>query len=543
MDPGQDAIALTGSGSEAVNTLARLRREMATLLARPRSEFGEIDPQLDVSRTLDVVREARRRMEQLNQPSGDSRTQTRLRAPQSAGPTRFGPRPEPSHHRLSAARWQSQPLSRSDFNSADASTTLGRRVAARTASGQSSSTNASQTLRDNPAETANEILARAMRYLAEHDEQMNAMVQRARSASVPPAASGSGADASQSGDQPRGEDNGEAERSSRMLSPLFLNISPSPQTAPQTDPLDAPAPLRSSQTSQSVPTQTRPPNVRLSQAPPPEEIAQPIGGSSSWMFGEERALPDLDDDDPFSWLLPSRSRDEFLGLGGPVRTREPYRFADAFIAPEERRRRDRAGQSMAYPQTTLSSRSDADIGQQRASRRPRRGWARLDPDGDEIPTDEEEEYERHRAQLRARALQLTSGQASRRFDVAPLFPEPPPHQRRPLFMPTTQSVWQFSNDEDIQVRINPALPSSDSLSDWERPITPREDDNESLAPTEIIPRGPPSPELIGSSIPFSPSPLPLPLIDLSPLKHTRHRKLSSANRRIKVSSAACLAGR
>ncbi|KAF8912924.1 hypothetical protein CPB84DRAFT_1759882 [Gymnopilus junonius] len=45
---------------------------------------------------------------------------------------------------------------------------------------------------------------------------------------------------------------------------------------------------------------------------------------------------------------------------------------------------------------------------------PRRGWARLDPDGNEIPENEEEELERSRTQYRLRALQQTrqSGRAS-----------------------------------------------------------------------------------------------------------------------------------
>jgi len=239
----------------------------------------------------------------------------------------------------------------------------------------------------------------------------------------------------------------------------------------------------------------------------------------------------LDDDyDPFSWLVPPHQRDEPRGEArrSTTRTRQPARertapnLYDTWAVYDERRRRERGAQS----NTTLPGAPRADNPPSNSSsyRRRRRGWARLDQDGNEIPTDEEEEYERNRTLMRARAAQLASGQSVRRLEPSapPLPPPPPPPHRRLSFVPTTQSsLWQsYNGDGGARVRINPAAPSpyadASALSDPDTPTTLSEqldDDDE---------ENPPPPEVIGSTVPFTPSPLPLPLVDLSRSSTRKH---------------------
>ena len=149
--------------------------------------------------------------------------------------------------------------------------------------------------------------------------------------------------------------------------------------------------------------------------------------------------------------------------------------------------------------------------------------ARLDHDGNEIPTDEEEEYERNRAQMRTRALQISQppGRLRRNpFSTLPPIPPPPPPGRRLSFVPTTQSMlWSGPPSDDVRVRLNP------SGADLDRPITPRdESDEEEYWHDDLS-----VPSTIGSSAPFVPSLLPLPRVDL-----TSTRKAQKAVRPIRV---------
>ena len=83
--------------------------------------------------------------------------------------------------------------------------------------------------------------------------------------------------------------------------------------------------------------------------------------------------------------------------------------------------------------------------------------ARLDQDGDEIPTDEEEEYERNRAHMRERAHQLSSRFTNREespytfsYSASGTMPAPPPSFPRlsSVFTPTTLNDTLSFPDDD-----------------------------------------------------------------------------------------------
>ncbi|KZT67645.1 hypothetical protein DAEQUDRAFT_728885 [Daedalea quercina L-15889] len=242
---------------------------------------------------------------------------------------------------------------------------------------------------------------------------------------------------------------------------------------------------------------------------------------------EPAIASDLEDDDPFSWLMPSRTPPARDGesrrtgrsiwptsnSGRASQTASSFPYPDTVGVFTGRPRRDRGAQAGVVP---ASGRGDVSANAT-SSRRRRRGWARLDHDGDEIPTDEEEEYERTRAQMRTRALQLTASQPAERLRrgsstvLPPPLPPPPPPGRRLSFVPTTQPLfWPSPNgDTDARVRINPAREIS--TADLDRPITPRDESDEEEC-WKVVP---PVPQTIGSSAPFVPSLLPLPRVDLS----------------------------
>ncbi|KAJ7071383.1 hypothetical protein C8F01DRAFT_1110320 [Mycena amicta] len=84
---------------------------------------------------------------------------------------------------------------------------------------------------------------------------------------------------------------------------------------------------------------------------------------------------DWDEDDPLTWIMPPTQFHQ-----NPRRRRARYRLTD----PEER---------ILEPIPVAPGPEPR-----------RRGWARLDPDGNAIPSDEEEELERERSEYRVRAL-------------------------------------------------------------------------------------------------------------------------------------------
>ncbi|TFY70060.1 hypothetical protein EVJ58_g28 [Rhodofomes roseus] len=243
----------------------------------------------------------------------------------------------------------------------------------------------------------------------------------------------------------------------------------------------------------------------------------------------------IEDDDPFSWLMPSRTpparEAETRRTGrsvwpttrdGASQSTNTYPFSETMaVFSGGRARRERGAQRTVLPP---SGRGEAASSNASSSRRRRRGWARLDHDGNEIPTDEEEEYERNRAQMRARALQITASQPPERLTLTRspptvLPPPPPPAGRRLSFVPTTQPLFWPSSSSDVRVRINPARDLVPSELD--RPITPHDDSDDE----DYWRDAPPCPQTIGSSAPFVPSLLPLPRVDLPGSSSARAAKL------------------
>lgn len=109
--------------------------------------------------------------------------------------------------------------------------------------------------------------------------------------------------------------------------------------------------------------------------------------------GEERVHNinlEWNDDDLPSWLL-SRGRDQEdlpVFAAGPFRM-SPSSSNNDQSSYDSRVHSTRTANTLVFPPEVLAR---------------RRGWARLDPDGNEIPSDEEEELERSRTEYRIRAL-------------------------------------------------------------------------------------------------------------------------------------------
>ncbi|PCH33245.1 hypothetical protein WOLCODRAFT_159938 [Wolfiporia cocos MD-104 SS10] len=560
MGPGHDAIVLSESAPErssdvtGTDTIPMLDRWRPLRIQRRGGDTASGDPRLQrerdrVNQVFEDLRQARRRIEEsfiVLYGEDDAHTGSsgspRPTRPSSTSSLRFGPRPEPSQTQ-ERRPWETYLRLRRAAQNDDSSTTLGRRVAARAAGGSSSGS--ADMRHPTPPTTAQRImeiandLQRDIASIAQQNAEVNRLVLRARASSVPP---GSDPDAghpphtSSSGNtssrnrtarllpdpsQPAGYH--ESRRSRLRDDYLFnseLSLSQRDATA-QTTPLPYTPFMRS---------QVRSTSVRHSHNGPPEESS--ISGRSldaarhrvlQFLFEEGEQPPtsntsDVEDDDPYSWFMasPMRRNETSDNRRSAVRqARErtslmpsSLNYTDPLIAFEERRRMARESHRYAGQTTTTSATGNF-------STRSRRGWARLDQDGDEIPTDEEEEYERNRAQMRARAIQLTSRSASLRLDFTqpePVALEPPPTHQRLSFMPTTQTPLWPSTDSDVRVRISPLRGrGAGSSSDSSRPVTPRDEDSEDERRAELSPSLP----SIGSAVPFTPSPLPLPRVDLS----------------------------
>lgn len=173
---------------------------------------------------------------------------------------------------------------------------------------------------------------------------------------------------------------------------------------------------------------------------------------------------------------------------------------------------------------------------------------RLDADGNEISSEDEEEYERNRAQMRARAEAITSGDpitrtllyASGMADLASSNVPPPPsatrRTSRAVLSATTQTHNEFAADEGTaaRVRLNPR--SMRRMLDL---ATPEEDTP--LPP----PSWPETARVFGSSEPFVASPLPLPLVRLDGNRPNSRKRAAEDTgfQPIKVSIHAHVAGR
>jgi hypothetical protein len=146
--------------------------------------------------------------------------------------------------------------------------------------------------------------------------------------------------------------------------------------------------------------------------------------------------------------------------------------------------------------------------------------ARLDPDGNEIPSDEEEELERVRAQHRLRMLY--QARATAQMDPT----EARTHESRVAvartarsLVPVTRTSISHGPDDDAnvtehlpRVRLNSrdprvTLPSLESILS----INNSPHDRSGTVRSE-----PADPEVIGSAAPFNVDPLPMPLTEMLP---------------------------
>lgn len=147
---------------------------------------------------------------------------------------------------------------------------------------------------------------------------------------------------------------------------------------------------------------------------------------------------DWDDDDPMSWLMPSpnisrRHRNRF---SSPRQNLDLLRASDTHPTPPPQQPAETtpsfSSSTPSYP-TSSSIISEASNSSNSAPRR--RGWARLDLDGNEIPSDEEEEYERLRADSRRRATRRAQALASLAQTAGITLPVPatPPPQELTIY--------------------------------------------------------------------------------------------------------------
>jgi len=237
-----------------------------------------------------------------------------------------------------------------------------------------------------------------------------------------------------------------------------------------------------------------------------------------------------DDEDPLSWLMPPR--------------RERPETTDYSAFPRRR---------FAPPMFDMHDRNET----VRGARGPppmveprRRGWARLDPDGNAIPSDEEEELERSRAEYRMRALYQArasaAGVTSRTERRAQSSVDVPPHP-----LDNERSAGAFSNlitrtsvsPDDYPARETTSprvrLNSRDSVGGQRLGFGSVMDsvlsvDNRPRQAQPLL-----NDNQYGSSVPFVVDPLPIPLSQMMPSKNDRNARLTG----IRVSRQAGLAGR
>ncbi|KAJ6604125.1 hypothetical protein DFH09DRAFT_1121727 [Mycena vulgaris] len=238
-----------------------------------------------------------------------------------------------------------------------------------------------------------------------------------------------------------------------------------------------------------------------------------------------------DDEDPLSWLMPSRERSvsDMPDYSAFPRRRYGPQMFDGYERNEPLRG-SRAPPPMPEPR--------------------RRGWARLDHDGNAIPSDEEEELERSRAEYRVRALYqarasaaAVTSRAERRaqssIDVPTLDNERSGGAFSNLITRTSVSPDDYPTRETTSPRVR--LNSRDSVSGQRQGFGTVID---SVLAVDNRPRqaqagSDPYTTSYGSSAPFVVDPLPIPLSEMMPSKNDRMGRLTG----IRVSRHAGFAGR
>ncbi|KAI0344074.1 hypothetical protein BDW22DRAFT_1483196 [Trametopsis cervina] len=242
------------------------------------------------------------------------------------------------------------------------------------------------------------------------------------------------------------------------------------------------------------------------------------------------------------WSDYSSLEDEVIrpGEGDDHRVSQPRSY---LLSPNYFLERDRSRSFSASEQLTRSQLSSTSIPGRR-----RRGWARLDADGNEISTDEEEEYERNRSHMRVRAQALAAQHLSGRSVMSDRLSEEPPV----LPPPPIPNAWivpgPISSGEDhsadnpygvdyvprspvFRVRLNSRSPVSSTAST----VTANYDEpSQDIAPT--VPSTPlPSP--------YQPNLLPWAPLDLSPVPRSPGVEFKGPSSRERRSTFTPYAGR
>ncbi|KAJ7226013.1 hypothetical protein GGX14DRAFT_350210 [Mycena pura] len=184
-----------------------------------------------------------------------------------------------------------------------------------------------------------------------------------------------------------------------------------------------------------------------------------------------------DDDDPLSWLIPSR---EHSMNENP----DFYRRRVASSDPHDRSDSGRGARGPLPLEPIPEPR--------------RRGWARLDLDGNPIPSDEEEELERSRAEYRIRALYQARASAA---------------------AASSRVEWSAQSSNDMPVHSHHDVGAFSNL------IT-----RTSVASLDTS---------YGSAVPYVVDPLPIPLSEMVLSKNDRNHRAAA----VRVSRHAGLGGR
>ncbi|KAJ6519323.1 hypothetical protein C8R45DRAFT_951016 [Mycena sanguinolenta] len=434
------------------------------------------------------------------------------------------------------------------YNSDDPSTFLGRRVAAREAAGSSRASEASQSSSTDPILRAAEIERELL--------HLRASAQQRRT--DPGIVIGSRTEASRA-DIIRGARSLDLEpvRPQRQITNMEPRRPPNPrrwrayraaaetrQNSNNTQPPVSAHPdgrlsILSNFSVQNLPTPTsaisrdRPllfeePLSYTGQRRESTDIAEsPIGSDRSYFIhrrvnvdGDELVHNinfEWDDEDPLSWLMSPRERSEHPDFSAYRRRRFASAAFDAYERTESRP--PHAPPSIPEPR--------------------RRGWARLDPDGNAIPSDEEEELERSRTEYRMRALHHSRPSVAAAISRAERLAQssvdvPPQPDSDNLVTRTYIDDYPVREVTSPRVRLNSRDPGPrtgfGSVLDSVLTV-----DTRPRRPTELSSYDEP----YGSSVPFVVDPLPIPLSEMVPPRSD----LKTRVRGVRVSRNAGFAGR
>lgn len=250
--------------------------------------------------------------------------------------------------------------------------------------------------------------------------------------------------------------------------------------------------------------------------------------------GSMPILADLDsdqDDDPYSWLMDD-TREPQAPIGGLDRRRS------ANHTGSEEAHYNQFLRSM-YDTTALPVPVNEAPSSSNTNTRRRRGWARLDQDGNEIPTDEEEEFERVRTLVRA-GRQPVSAQnfTGSSYDLDPYEDgeSTPPSPYLPFGL-SGQSDPLLRNVDDYR------QPAPASLESARQTRPPTVSLSQALRPRHRYRHRAASPlHDYSAATPFRANPLPWAPVDLNPPSRTRAKERRGSTRD-RISGRSPIAGR